>query len=54
MHCAFQKVGNHNPCQLKPTNYSKYCKMHIYLMKKSKVSPALFVAEAVTQNIEFV
>ena len=39
MECAFIKVANHKPCQLKPTRNSNYCKVHNYLMKKSKVLP---------------
>jgi len=39
MECAFMKVGNHESCHSKPTTNSKYCKLHNYLMKKSKVKP---------------
>ena len=41
MECAFLKVANHKPCQSKPTKRSKYCKLHNYLMKKSKVIPCI-------------
>ena len=41
MECAFLKVANHKPCQSKPTKTSKYCKLHNYLMKKSKVVPCI-------------
>lgn len=30
-------VGDHKPCQLKPTRNSKYCRLHNYLIKTSKV-----------------
>ena len=39
MACAFLKVGIHKPCQFKPTKNSKYCKLHNYLIKPSKVLP---------------
>ena len=41
MECAFLKVGNHKPCESKPTKNSKYCKLHNYLMKTSKVLPCI-------------
>ena len=41
MECAFLKIGNHEPCHSKTTKNSKYCKLHNYLMKNSKVKPCL-------------
>ena len=52
MECAFLKVANHKACQAKPTKRSIYCKLHNYLMKKSKV--VLIATEALMQDIECV
>ena len=41
MECAFLKVGNHELCHSRSTKNSKYCKLHNYLMKKSKVKPCI-------------
>ena len=54
MECAFMKVGNHKPCQLKPTRNSNYCKVHNYLKKESKVLPCKNAERAPTQDIKSV
>lgn len=41
MDCAFLKVGNHKPCRSKHTKGSDYCKLHNYLIQKSKVVPCI-------------
>ena len=41
MECTFLKVGAQMPCTLKSTKNSKYCKMHNFLNKNSKVKPCL-------------
>ena len=41
MNCQFLKVGSHKHCESKPKKNSKYCTLHTYLMKTSKVKPCL-------------
>ena len=36
MECTFLSVGNNEPCHLKPTKKSSYCRMRIVLIKTSQ------------------
>ena len=54
MECAFMKVGNNEPCRAKPTKNSKYCAMHNFLIKNSKVKACIRCGKGTSSNYKSV
>ena len=53
MECAFLNVGDNEPCHAKPTKNAKYCAMHNFLIKSSKVKACLRCGKRTSSKLQF-